>query len=84
MVRPTVHDPFFDKNSLYGAEVDSGRSGTTVTVSGDPPEFGLGFKTEHGIITGSHIITVTVKPSHYGKRGMQDTYDGKVVLHDYR
>ena len=64
MVRPTVHDPFFRETSLYEAEADSGRSGmavTSVTGPGYPPEFGLGFETDHGFI-GRHFTAPVYTP----------------------
>ena len=64
VVHPTVHDPIFlANNSLYKAEVDSGRSGTvtSVTGSGCPPDIGLGFETDHGFI-GSHLSAPVYTP----------------------
>ena len=63
MVHPAVHDPHFPAHSLYEAEVGSGRSGTvaSVTDSGCPPKFGLGFKTDHGFV-GTHLTAPVYTP----------------------
>ena len=61
--RPTVHNPFFLANSPYEAKADSGRSGTvtSVTGSGCPPDFRLGFETDHGFV-GGHFTNPVYTP----------------------